>query len=153
MSGVSLGRIGHFQLHHVLGCVADREFRAQRAPDNPGDSAVRHHERNVVANILRRAVVDKVILQFSGSRHAQRRKPIAGLPRTDTNHFAEYIRIEDLARRRAICGPRFRWRTVECPRHGSLFDLRTGKPKTLPAFQPVRTFPVEIIDDKITLEV
>jgi 3-phenylpropionate/trans-cinnamate dioxygenase ferredoxin component len=43
--------------------------------------------------------------------------------------------------------------TVECPRHGSLFDLRTGKPKTLPAFQPVRTFPVEIIDDNITLEV
>ena len=43
--------------------------------------------------------------------------------------------------------------TVECPRHGSLFDLRTGKPKTLPAFQPVRTFPVEIIDENITLEV
>lgn len=43
--------------------------------------------------------------------------------------------------------------TVECPRHGSLFDLRTGKPKTLPAYQPVKTFPVEIIDDTITLEV
>jgi 3-phenylpropionate/trans-cinnamate dioxygenase ferredoxin subunit len=43
--------------------------------------------------------------------------------------------------------------TVECPRHGSIFDLRTGKPKTLPAFQPVRTFPVEIIDETITLEV
>ncbi|MGK2955604.1 MAG: bifunctional 3-phenylpropionate/cinnamic acid dioxygenase ferredoxin subunit [Solirubrobacterales bacterium] len=44
-------------------------------------------------------------------------------------------------------------KTVECPRHGSLFDLRTGKPTTLPAFQPVRTFPVEITDDTITLEV
>ena len=43
--------------------------------------------------------------------------------------------------------------TVECPRHGSLFDLRTGKPKTLPAYQPVKTFPVEVIDDTITLEV
>lgn len=43
--------------------------------------------------------------------------------------------------------------TVECPRHGSIFDLRTGKPKTLPAFQPVRIFPVEIVDDTITLEV
>ena len=32
--------------------------------------------------------------------------------------------------------------TVECPRHGSLFDLRTGKPKTLPAYEPVDTFPV-----------
>ena len=38
-------------------------------------------------------------------------------------------------------------------RHGSLFDLRTGKPKTLPAYQPVKTFPVEVIDDTITLEV
>ena len=31
--------------------------------------------------------------------------------------------------------------TVECPRHGSLFDLRTGKPLTLPAYEPVDTFP------------
>lgn len=34
--------------------------------------------------------------------------------------------------------------TIECPRHGSLFDLRSGKPKTLPAYMPVETFPVEI---------
>jgi 3-phenylpropionate/trans-cinnamate dioxygenase ferredoxin subunit len=44
--------------------------------------------------------------------------------------------------------------TVECPRHGSLFDLTTGRPKTLPAFQPVQTFPVAVgDDDTITLEV
>ena len=43
--------------------------------------------------------------------------------------------------------------TVECPRHGSLFDLTTGKPKTLPAYQPVRTFPVTIDDDKVKLEI
>ena len=43
--------------------------------------------------------------------------------------------------------------TVECPRHGSIFDLRTGKPKTLPAFEPVRTFTVGITDETITLEV
>src|SRR6476619_4814447 len=43
--------------------------------------------------------------------------------------------------------------TVECPRHGSLFDLSTGRPKTLPAFQPVQTFPVAIEDDTITMEV
>ena len=34
--------------------------------------------------------------------------------------------------------------TVECPRHGSLFDLRTGRPKTLPAYQPVRDFEVRV---------
>ncbi len=43
--------------------------------------------------------------------------------------------------------------TVECPRHGSLFDLRTGKPITLPAYVPVETFPVLVEDDTIKLEV
>jgi 3-phenylpropionate/trans-cinnamate dioxygenase ferredoxin component len=43
--------------------------------------------------------------------------------------------------------------TIECPRHGSLFDLKTGKPKTLPAYVPVDTFPVIIDQDMIKLEV
>ena len=43
--------------------------------------------------------------------------------------------------------------TVECPRHGSLFDLRTGKPVTLPAYVPVDTFDVRVEDDMIKLEV
>jgi 3-phenylpropionate/trans-cinnamate dioxygenase ferredoxin subunit len=43
--------------------------------------------------------------------------------------------------------------TVECPRHGSRFDLRTGKPKTLPAYVPVDTFPVVVEDEIIKLEV
>ena len=42
--------------------------------------------------------------------------------------------------------------TVECPRHGSLFDLRTGKPKTLPAYRPVETFEVRVEDDEVKLE-
>ncbi|MGZ5330795.1 MAG: hypothetical protein ACXWFH_05760 [Solirubrobacterales bacterium] len=42
---------------------------------------------------------------------------------------------------------------MECPRHGSLFDLTSGRPKTLPAYQPVRTFPVLIEDDTLKLEV
>ena len=43
--------------------------------------------------------------------------------------------------------------TVECPRHGSLFDLTTGRPKTLPAFKPVKTFAATVADDTVTLEV
>ena len=43
--------------------------------------------------------------------------------------------------------------TVECPRHGSLFDLKTGRPVTLPAYVPVETFPVIIEDDTIKVEV
>jgi 3-phenylpropionate/trans-cinnamate dioxygenase ferredoxin component len=42
---------------------------------------------------------------------------------------------------------------VECPRHGSLFDLKTGRPKTLPAYEPVDTFAVIIAGDLIKLEV
>ena len=42
--------------------------------------------------------------------------------------------------------------TVECPRHGSLFDLRSGRPKTLPAFQPVDTFDVRVEDGDVKLE-
>ena len=43
--------------------------------------------------------------------------------------------------------------TVECPRHGSLFDLHSGKPLTLPAYVPVDTFPVVIQDDLVKVEV
>lgn len=43
--------------------------------------------------------------------------------------------------------------TVECPRHGSLFDLRSGRPKTLPAYVPVETFEARIEDGNVKLEV
>jgi 3-phenylpropionate/trans-cinnamate dioxygenase ferredoxin subunit len=43
--------------------------------------------------------------------------------------------------------------TIECPRHGSLFDLHTGRPSTLPAYVPVDTFTVRVADGMIKLEV
>ena len=42
---------------------------------------------------------------------------------------------------------------VVCPRHGSSFDLRSGRPLSLPAFEPVRTFPVAVEDGVVTLRV
>ncbi len=42
--------------------------------------------------------------------------------------------------------------TVECPRHGSLFDLRTGRPKSLPAYRPVETYDVRVEADEVKLE-
>lgn len=42
--------------------------------------------------------------------------------------------------------------TIECPRHGSVFDLRTGRPLTLPAYEPVETFPVLVEDGHVKLE-
>ena len=43
--------------------------------------------------------------------------------------------------------------TIECPRHGSVFDLRTGRPLNLPAYVPVDTFPVSVQDGVIKIEV
>jgi 3-phenylpropionate/trans-cinnamate dioxygenase ferredoxin subunit len=42
--------------------------------------------------------------------------------------------------------------TIECPRHGSVFDVRTGKPQSLPATVPVATWPVKVEGDKILIE-
>jgi 3-phenylpropionate/trans-cinnamate dioxygenase ferredoxin component len=43
--------------------------------------------------------------------------------------------------------------TLECPRHGSLFDLASGKPLTLPAYEPIEVFPVRVEDGFVRVEV
>jgi 3-phenylpropionate/trans-cinnamate dioxygenase ferredoxin subunit len=43
--------------------------------------------------------------------------------------------------------------TIECPKHGSTFDLNTGGAKTLPATQPVDTFAVTVDGDDVMIEV
>jgi 3-phenylpropionate/trans-cinnamate dioxygenase ferredoxin subunit len=40
-----------------------------------------------------------------------------------------------------------------CPRHGSRFDLRTGRPLSLPAWEPVATFPVHVEDGIVKVRV
>lgn len=42
---------------------------------------------------------------------------------------------------------------VVCPRHGANFDIRTGRPLTLPAYEPVDTFPVLVEDGMIRVEI
>lgn len=44
-------------------------------------------------------------------------------------------------------------RTIECPRHGSTFDLDTGKPRTLPATLPVPSYEVKMEGEDILIEV
>jgi 3-phenylpropionate/trans-cinnamate dioxygenase ferredoxin component len=39
-----------------------------------------------------------------------------------------------------------------CPRHGASFDIRSGRALTLPAYLPVRTFPVRVEDGVVTVE-
>ncbi len=39
--------------------------------------------------------------------------------------------------------------TVECPLHGSQFDLRSGDPVSFPAVEPVRVHPIEVRDGEL----
>jgi 3-phenylpropionate/trans-cinnamate dioxygenase ferredoxin subunit len=41
---------------------------------------------------------------------------------------------------------------IECWLHGSTFDLRTGKPTTLPAFEPVAVYPVQLDGDELLVD-
>jgi len=43
--------------------------------------------------------------------------------------------------------------TLECWAHGSAFGLADGKPRNLPAYEPVPVFAVEIIDGDIYVDV
>jgi 3-phenylpropionate/trans-cinnamate dioxygenase ferredoxin subunit len=43
--------------------------------------------------------------------------------------------------------------TVECPRHGARFDLKTGAVRALPAVKPVRTYPVEVDGEDVKVDV
>jgi 3-phenylpropionate/trans-cinnamate dioxygenase ferredoxin component len=43
-------------------------------------------------------------------------------------------------------------RELECWKHGSAFDLRSGEPTTLPATQPVAVWSAKVVDGWIELE-
>ncbi|HEX6877364.1 MAG TPA: non-heme iron oxygenase ferredoxin subunit [Nocardioidaceae bacterium] len=42
---------------------------------------------------------------------------------------------------------------IECWLHGSMFDLRTGKPTNLPATEPVAIYPVKVEGDDVLVDV
>jgi 3-phenylpropionate/trans-cinnamate dioxygenase ferredoxin component len=41
---------------------------------------------------------------------------------------------------------------VECPLHGSIFDVRSGVPRTFPAFEPVQTYRVFVEGQQVFVE-
>jgi 3-phenylpropionate/trans-cinnamate dioxygenase ferredoxin component len=43
-------------------------------------------------------------------------------------------------------------RVVICPRHGSKFDICSGRPLGLPAYEPVDTFPVVVEDGWVKVD-
>lgn len=44
-------------------------------------------------------------------------------------------------------------RELECPKHGSAFNLLTGEPSTLPATQPVPVFDASVVDGQVVVTV
>jgi 3-phenylpropionate/trans-cinnamate dioxygenase ferredoxin subunit len=42
---------------------------------------------------------------------------------------------------------------IECWKHGSAFDLRTGEPQTLPATRPVPVYEIRVEGGKLVVEV
>lgn len=42
---------------------------------------------------------------------------------------------------------------LECPKHGSTFNLETGEPTTLPATQPVPVYVARVVDGDVHIEV
>lgn len=42
---------------------------------------------------------------------------------------------------------------LECVRHGSIFDLKTGCPRTLPATEPVHIFDVTVDGESVLVDV
>jgi 3-phenylpropionate/trans-cinnamate dioxygenase ferredoxin subunit len=43
--------------------------------------------------------------------------------------------------------------TVECPYHGSAFEIRTGQVLSLPASRPLKTYQVKVIGEEVFVDV
>ena len=41
---------------------------------------------------------------------------------------------------------------IECPLHGSIFDVRTGEVKSLPATENLKTYPVKVEDGDVLVD-
>jgi len=87
-----------------------------------------------------------------------RRFEVGGRPFAVTNLGEQGFRVVD-----AICSHAHYFldegevdvedQTIECPKHGSTFDLETGAPRTLPATQPVEVFATKVENDDVMIEV
>lgn len=42
---------------------------------------------------------------------------------------------------------------IECPLHGSIFDVRSGEVKSLPATETLKTYPVKVEDGEVLVDV
>jgi 3-phenylpropionate/trans-cinnamate dioxygenase ferredoxin subunit len=65
------------------------------------------------------------------------------------NHDGEFYALEDLCTHdmSELSGGEFCGEEVTCPRHGALFNIKTGEALTPPAYEPARVFLVQVVDD------
>ena len=42
--------------------------------------------------------------------------------------------------------------TIECPKHASIFDVRTGEVESPPACEDLRTYPTKVEDGRVLIE-
>jgi len=69
------------------------------------------------------------------------------------NVDGEYYAIDDRCSHEdaSLYNGALKGKCVECPLHGSRFNLETGEPLEPPATEPVRTWPLEVQPDGIYL--
>lgn len=67
------------------------------------------------------------------------------------NVDGEIYAIEDVCTHDGaeLTGGPFAGHTIECPRHGARFDVRTGEVLRGPAWSPISRFPIRIENDAI----
>lgn len=53
----------------------------------------------------------------------------------------------------SLCTGSLRGHLIKCPLHGSRFDLVSGKPLEDPAEEPLRVYPVKIVDQDIFVKI
>jgi 3-phenylpropionate/trans-cinnamate dioxygenase ferredoxin subunit len=66
----------------------------------------------------------------------------------------EYHAIEDICTHDdgPLAEGRLEGCQIICPRHGARFDIRTGAALTLPAYRPVESYPVTVVDGRVVVE-
>ena len=43
--------------------------------------------------------------------------------------------------------------TIECPLHGSRFDVRSGAVLSLPAYEPIAVYPIQVEGEDVLIEI
>ena len=70
------------------------------------------------------------------------------------NVEGEIFAVEDMCSHEdaSLYNGALKGRCVECPLHGSHFDLKTGEPQQEPATEAIKTFNVKVEGDQILIE-